>query len=166
MRVFDQARAIAAADIARQAGLRLTRRGGREWTCCPFHKEKTASCMFDSSGRFHCFGCGADGDSIDFYSRLHGVDKLTAARELTGDRSIPRTAHIVRHWKPKFLDEPDDEGFSWDFLCTLYHSAGIAMYQSKPDSTEFWKMLAIRSDSFCKLENLLAGEEIKSLEVS
>lgn len=159
MTVFDRARQVSAADVARQAGIELKRRGGREWACCPFHQEKTASCLFDPSGRFYCFGCMADGDSIDFYSRLHGVDKLTAARELAGTKALPRTAHVVKRWKPGFLDEPDDEGFTWDFLCGIYHSAGLAMDQAKPDSTEFWEMLAIRADSFCKLENLLSWEE-------
>lgn len=34
---------------------------------CPFHTERTPSCMlWPKSGRFHCHGCGHDGDKIDF----------------------------------------------------------------------------------------------------
>ncbi len=34
---------------------------------CVFHREKTASLHFwNTSGRYHCHGCGADGDRIDF----------------------------------------------------------------------------------------------------
>ena len=32
--------------------------------------------------RFHCFGCGADGDVIDFTARLHGLDVKAAAEKL------------------------------------------------------------------------------------
>lgn len=32
--------------------------------CCPFHTDRNPSMKVDS--RFHCFGCGADGDVIDF----------------------------------------------------------------------------------------------------
>ena len=34
----------------------------------PFHNDRTPSMKVDK--RFHCFGCGADGDVIDFVSRL------------------------------------------------------------------------------------------------
>ena len=35
---------------------------------CPFHNDKTPSMKVDK--RFHCFGCQADGDVIDFTARL------------------------------------------------------------------------------------------------
>lgn len=35
---------------------------------CPFHDEKTPSCMvYVDQDRYHCFSCMADGDVIDFY---------------------------------------------------------------------------------------------------
>lgn len=37
------------------------------WARCPFHEEKTPSFHVDeSAGRFHCFGCGAQGDAEAF----------------------------------------------------------------------------------------------------
>lgn len=48
---------------------------------CPFHHEKTASCKI-SKNRFHCFGCGADGDVIDWLMKTEGKNFLTAVREL------------------------------------------------------------------------------------
>ena len=38
--------------------------------------------------RFHCFGCGADGDVIDFVARLHGLDAKPAAEKLAADFHI------------------------------------------------------------------------------
>lgn len=50
---------------------------------CPFHKEKTPSFEVNfagkHAGRFHCFGCGADGDIIDFVERIKHCTKPEAA---------------------------------------------------------------------------------------
>ncbi len=52
---------------------------------CPFHREKTGSLKLYPDGRYHCFGCGADGDAIDFTARLHGLSPLEAVRRLDTD---------------------------------------------------------------------------------
>ena len=51
-------------------------RAGREWkACCPFHNEKTPSFWVSPAKQFfHCFGCGASGDVIEFVKR---ADTLT-----------------------------------------------------------------------------------------
>ena len=54
---------------------------------CPFHDDKTPSMKADR--RFHCFGCGADGDVIDFVSRLEQASPKEAALMLARDFSIP-----------------------------------------------------------------------------
>lgn len=61
-------------------------RAGKEWVaCCPFHPDKSPSfTLFDNGRRFHCFGCGAGGDVLDFVQRLHGVGLREAADMLTG----------------------------------------------------------------------------------
>lgn len=53
---------------------------------CPFHNDKNPSMKVDN--RFHCFGCGADGDVIDFVSKLYGVGSLQAAKKLATDFGI------------------------------------------------------------------------------
>lgn len=46
---------------------------------CPFHEEHTPSCHLydttrgDDCNRFHCFGCGADGDVFDFIKQLYSI---------------------------------------------------------------------------------------------
>ena len=41
---------------------------------CPFHNEKTPSFKVNiSTGRFHCFGCGADGTVVDLLAHESGV---------------------------------------------------------------------------------------------
>ena len=49
---------------------------------CPFHNDKTPSMKVDK--RFHCFGCQADGDVIDFTARLFGLTPKDAAEKLAG----------------------------------------------------------------------------------
>jgi len=59
---------------------------GREWkACCPFHPDRTPSfTIFDEGNYFRCFGCGAQGDVLDFTQRLHGVGLRDAAAMLSG----------------------------------------------------------------------------------
>ncbi len=54
---------------------------------CPFHNDKNPSMKVDR--RFHCFGCQADGDVIDFAARLYGLPVKEAALRLAQDFSIP-----------------------------------------------------------------------------
>lgn len=63
----------------------LKRAGSELKGCCPFHGEKTPSfTVYDGGKRFHCFGCGASGDVLDFVGRLNGVGLREAADMLTG----------------------------------------------------------------------------------
>ena len=50
---------------------------------CPFHPDKTASMSLRRHNRFHCFGCGVKGDSIEFYMKLTDCDFLTAVNKLS-----------------------------------------------------------------------------------
>lgn len=61
-------------------------RAGSEWkACCPFHADRSPSfTIFDNGRRFHCFGCGAAGDVLDFVQRTHRVGFREAAAILEG----------------------------------------------------------------------------------
>ena len=65
------------------ASVRL-HRAGTEWKgCCPFHADRSPSfTIFAGGDRFHCFGCGASGDVLDFVQRANGVSLPEAARML------------------------------------------------------------------------------------
>ncbi len=51
------------------------------------HADKNPSMKVDR--RFHCFGCQADGDVIDFVSRLEAVSPKEAALMLAQAFSVP-----------------------------------------------------------------------------
>ena len=75
MNVFE---AVKQSVTTRQAAEHYGIRVGRNGMCvCPFHDDKNPSMKVDR--RFHCFGCQADGDVIDFVSRLENVSLKEAA---------------------------------------------------------------------------------------
>ena len=50
--------------------VRLQRRGREHFGLCPFHADRTPSfTVCDDKGFFHCFGCEAHGDVIEFIGR-------------------------------------------------------------------------------------------------
>src|SRR6056297_1238622 len=56
---------------------------------CSFHPDKKASMkIYPETGTFHCFGCGANGDVIEFIQRKEKITKhqaLLKAAELAGE---------------------------------------------------------------------------------
>lgn len=59
---------------------------GKSVGLCPFHNEKTPSfTIFLNENRFHCFGCQAHGDAIEFYMRTRGVDFIEAVKGLLNE---------------------------------------------------------------------------------
>ena len=77
-----------AADIVSVIGehTRL-KKAGRSWKgLCPFHNERTPSFTVDrEKGLYHCFGCGAGGDTIKFVEEKEGLG-FAEAVELLADR--------------------------------------------------------------------------------
>lgn len=50
---------------------------------CPFHEDSSPSLfIFTDDNHFHCFGCGARGDAIEFYMKLHKCDFKEAVNNL------------------------------------------------------------------------------------
>lgn len=63
----------------------LTRSGSRYKARCPFHTEKTPSFVVTPDmGRYHCFGCNANGDVLDFLMEMNKLD-FAGAVELLAD---------------------------------------------------------------------------------
>ncbi|WP_367113509.1 CHC2 zinc finger domain-containing protein [uncultured Sphingomonas sp.] len=66
--------------VAKTVELETTQSGLRG--SCPFHPDATRG-LYVHNGRFHCFSCGAGGDVVDWWMRLHRADEETAAAYLT-----------------------------------------------------------------------------------
>ena len=70
---------------------------------CPFHQDDKPSCkIYPETGTFHCFGCGATGDQIEFiekYDKCSKHEAILKAKEMSGKLSvseIPRAKRIGR----------------------------------------------------------------------
>lgn len=63
---------------------------GREYkACCPFHQEKTPSFTINNDkGFFHCFGCGAHGDAIEFIRRYERISYPETIERLARELGI------------------------------------------------------------------------------
>ncbi len=58
--------------------------------------------------RFHCFGCQADGDAVDFVSRLFGLPSKEAAMKIADDFGISYDSRQKPSIRPK-IREPTPE---------------------------------------------------------
>ena len=84
MNLFEAVKqSVTTRQAAEHYGLSVNRFGK---AACPFHQDRVPSMKVDK--RFHCFGCGADGDVIDSVAKLYGVDAKNAAEKLAEDFHI------------------------------------------------------------------------------
>ncbi len=62
---------------------------------CPFHSDDKPSCkIYPETNTFHCFGCGATGDQIEFiekYEKCGKHEALLKAKELISGTTVPTT---------------------------------------------------------------------------
>ena len=69
---------------------KLLGRGPQKTLLCPFHEETEPSCKVNLEKRaFHCFGCGAKGNVLDFVARMENATLTAAAATLAEICGIP-----------------------------------------------------------------------------
>ena len=104
MNVFEAVKQnLTTRQAAEMYGIKVNRNG---MAVCPFHNDKNPSMKVDK--RFHCFACQADGDAVDFVSRLFGLPGKEAAMKLADDFSIPYNERKKASIRPK-IREPTPE---------------------------------------------------------
>ena len=85
-------RASPIAAVVERHGVELRGSGTHLSGRCPFHEDRTPSfCVYPETESFHCFGCGARGDVIDFVRRASGLG-FREALERLGRASAPHAA--------------------------------------------------------------------------
>ncbi len=63
--------------------VRLQKKGGNYWACCPFHGEKTPSFSVSGSKQmYHCFGCGVSGNVYTFVMKYENYSFPEAVKLL------------------------------------------------------------------------------------
>lgn len=120
----------------------------RSMICCSFHADRNPSMKVDS--RFHCFGCGADGDVIDFTAKLFQLSLRQAAEKLAADFGLSESSNfpsqhpkiveykgnslietlyecraILANWRIRFAPKSSKEELHPCFVASLHHAAYI-----------------------------------------
>ena len=96
-------------------GVQVGRNG---MACCPFHDDKHPSMKIDH--RFHCFGCQADGDVIDFTARLFSLSSKEAALKLQKCfRVLCNYLHLLERWEKEYAPQTPDEAWNPLFVEAL-----------------------------------------------
>ena len=76
--------------IIENEGVHLVKKGADYECCCPFHGEKTPSFKVSiKRNRYHCFGCGVDGNAIDFVMETKSMKFYEAVEYLADKYDIP-----------------------------------------------------------------------------
>lgn len=79
----------------------LKKAGSEFEACCPFHEEKTPSFKVSPNKQiYHCFGCGANGNSLTFLIEHQHLDFVDAVQELAARAGLEMeyeasTSHTV-----------------------------------------------------------------------
>jgi DNA primase len=126
--------------VVAASGVELTRRGQGFMGCCPFHDDSTASLSVGGvPERFHCFGCNAGGDVIEYVARLTGLTFVDAARTLEAGTAFhggppattpqvrraagpaeltttPQRAHAINHLAWEFFTTPANASVAETYL--------------------------------------------------
>jgi hypothetical protein len=89
------------ASIVEASGVELRRCGNHLSGVCPFHADKDPSMHVYQDGHFHCFGCGARGDVIDYVRKKHGLSYPEALRQLglSDEKPDPAVARQIERQK-------------------------------------------------------------------
>ena len=99
------------AALVRARGIELQKHGAKDLVGrCPFHDDKTPSFIVSpDKGLFHCLGCGAAGNAIQFVEKFDGVSFRHAFEILAEGRGFTAaaTAPLKQSTVPR-LDSPLD----------------------------------------------------------
>ena len=70
--------------IMQNYNMNLKKDNSGYYTNCVFHNDKTPSLRLSDKGNraiYHCFGCGEQGDIINFICKMENIDNITALRK-------------------------------------------------------------------------------------
>ena len=130
--------------------------------------------------RFHCFGCGADGDVIDFTAKLfqlslrQAAEKLAADFGLSGTDDFPRIRYklvkkpssqkehlykilcsyrsLLVHWHTTYLPQNPEETLHPCFVASLHYA----------DRVQYLLDILLHGNVYEK-QQLLNGKEVTAL---
>lgn len=134
-------RGVSLLNVAKSQGHTFKKHGKDGYTClCPFHTEKTPSCVISpAKNLYHCFGCGAAGSVLDWLQhteRLTYPQTLVRLRELAGTSSVAVTvapSSSPPAVPPTLADLDDDGQALLNQVIDFYHQQLL----ESPDAQEW-----------------------------
>ena len=130
--------------------------------------------------RFHCFGCGADGDVIDFTAKLFQLSLRQAAEKLAADFGLPATGDsspfsckpvekppslkeqfykilcgyrsLLAHWRTAYAPQNPEEPLHPCFVASLHYA----------DRVQYLLYILLQG-SLHEKQQLLNGKEVTAL---
>lgn len=139
---------LARADIVEvvDARVRLKKAGRNYQACCPFHNEKSPSFTVAPDKQFyHCFGCGAHGNAIDFIMEYDGMEFPDAVEELASlmGVEVPRQQGTG---KPVDKQQQADD-YALMETCARFFSAQLRQHPNKDTVIEYLKQRGLRGET-------------------
>jgi hypothetical protein len=120
---------------------------GTAWfVLCPFHSEKTRSCqVIDDRGKYHCYGCGAHGDIMDYWRHTRGHSFQEAIAALASIAGV-----VPGEWTPRpaSLSRPKPEEKRLEPIppatLTKWHAACATLAESPAEIARIAEWRGIR----------------------
>ena len=159
MNLFEAVkRSVTTRQAAQQYGISVNQNG---MAVCPFHKDRHPSMKVDH--RFHCFGCLADGDVIDFTARLYHLPVREAAEKLAADFGVfydtcwQRTPRPVKPLLTEEMRFKQAEHRCYDAFANYLNllKQWQRDYAPKPTDTEWHPLFVEAMQKQCDVEALL-----------
>lgn len=124
----------------------LRRAGGNFLGLCPFHAEKTPSFNVNPAREiFHCFGCGAGGNSFSFIMKIEGVSFPEAVKLLARKSGIEIEERQLTPAEKKSQDE-HDQFLRINDLTTSYYRSILLNGQEGEPAREYLANRSVESD--------------------
>ncbi|GAA5191721.1 DNA primase [Ferrimonas gelatinilytica] len=126
--------------------VKLKKAGKNYHACCPFHNEKTPSFTVSQDKQFyHCFGCGAHGNAIDFmmeYERLEFPDAIEELAGQAGMEVVREASHEPRRHAPNTTPRPkdgSDDHYSLMQWAARYYQQQLRQHSEKERVIQYLK---------------------------
>ena len=148
---------VARADVVEvvDSRVRLKKAGRNYQACCPFHNEKSPSFTVAPDKQFyHCFGCGAHGNALDFLMEYDGLDFPDAVEELASilGVDVPREQRSG-HTGPQVDKQQQADDYALLEACSKFFAMQL---RSHPDKQRVIDYLQARG---------LNGHTVKNFDI-
>ena len=101
----------------------MKKKGSSYSACCPFHNEKSPSFTVNADRQtYHCFGCSAHGNALDFLMKHDGMGFLDALTELASAAhlEIPQNTDGTTKTAPSFSKAQEEACFDRTDVATKF----------------------------------------------